>query len=500
MSAEPETGHSDLGSKAFTGAALMVATRFSIRLLGLISVTVLARLLSPDDFGLFGTAALALGFFLLLKEVGFGEAVIKEKELTKADIDTLWTMRLILSAFTGLALFLAAPLITNFLKDPRVELVLQVMALLPVIDALASPASSLLLRELRYGTDFLLKSGNKVVRVVAVIVVAFMLKSYWALVFGALLSSVFGVIISHIVRPYRPRLTLEKLDKHRGFALWTYLRSVALYIASTSDEFVVRSSANTAFFGLYHISRDLARVLIADLIAPVREAMLPALSIMQDDPKRHAEAVANIFGASVIVGAAITFGIVVTAPELVLLLLGDQWSAAAPYLSLLAIGCACNAIGEVNQSSFITAGLQKKSTMSWALRSVAYSAGCILAGMLYGPEAVAIAFSSLSLISLVLETHYMFSALQVKTSLIGVAFRPLTSAIIMAIAVYFLPVPSHWPLIFILLTKVVSGGIIYGGLLVGQWKLSGYKHGPEYTLYRNFPKKLQKLIPLRISE
>ena len=120
--------------------------------------------------------------------------------------------------------------------------------------------------------------------------------------------------------------------------------------------------------------------------------------------------------------------------------------------------------------------------------------------MLYGPEAVAIAFSSLSLISLVLETHYMFSALQVKTSLIGVAFRPLTSAIIMAIAVYFLPVPSHWPLIFILLTKVVSGGIIYGGLLVGQWKLSGYKHGPEYTLYRNFPKKLQKLIPLRISE
>jgi len=500
VSAERDTSPKELGEKAFAGAALMVGTRFAIRLLGLISVTVLARLLTPDDFGLFGTAALALGFFLLLKEVGFSEAVIKEKELTKADIDTLWTMSLILSAITGLALFLAAPFITGFLKDGRVELVLQVMALLPIIDALASPASSLLLRELRYGTDFLLKSGNKIVRVVAVIVVAIMLKSYWALVFGALLSSVFGVIISHIVRPYRPRLTLEKLKKHRGFALWAYLRSVALYLASTSDEFVIRSSANTAFFGIYHISRDLARVLILDLIGPVREAMLPALAKMQDDPTRHAEAVSNILGASVIVGAAISFGIMVTSHELVLLLLGNQWTAAAPYLSLLAIGCACNAIGEVNQSSFITAGLQKKSALSWALRAVAYGAGCITAGLIYGPKAVAITFSALSLVSLIVETLYMFRCLGVTPHLLAVVFRPLISAGLMAIAVYSLPIPDHWSTVVTLLSKVTVGAAIYGVLLLGLWKLSGYKKGPEYTLYHNLPKKIQKLVPISVPD
>ena len=499
MNDKPIPNSSDLGTKAFKGAAFMVGTRFAVRLLGLVSVTVLARLLTPDDFGLFGTAALALTFFLLLKEVGFGEAVIKEKDLTKTDIDTLWTMRLILSAFTGTALYLAAPFITGFLKDARVEAVLQVMALLPLIDALASPASALLLRDLKYGTDFLLKSSNKIIQVVAVIIAAFILKSYWALVFGALLSSVFGVILSHIVRPYKPRLTLNKLEKHSGFALWSYLRSVSMYIANTSDEFVIRSAANTAFFGIYHIARDLARVLIADLIAPVREAMLPALAKMQHHPERHAAAVANIFGAAVIVGSAIAFGIVVTAPELVLLLLGDQWTAAALYFSMLAIGCACNAIGEVNQSSFVTAGLQKKTALFWTLRAATYSSGCITAGLLYGPEAVAITFSVLSAANLVAETKHLFNLLKVDTGILVLVYRPLLAGGLMAAAVYMVPVPAHWPLIMILASKIAGGGAVYGLVLAGLWKISGYKNGPEYTLYNNLPQKLQKLIPLRID-
>jgi len=497
---KPKPSHSDLGSKAFTGAAFMVATRFAVRLLGLVSVTVLARLLTPEDFGLFGTAALILGFFVLLKEVGFGEAVIKEKNLSKADIDTLWTMRLILSIFTGTALFLLSPLVTDFLKDDRVELVLQAMALLPIIDALASPASSLLLRDLKYGTDFLLKSGDKIVRVAAVIIVALILRSYWALVFGAMLSSIFGVIITHIVRPYRPRLTLTRLSHHIDFAAWSYLRSVSQYIANSSDEFVVRSAANTAFFGIYHIARDLARVLIGDLIGPVREAMLPALAKMQGNPTRHAEAASNIFGASTIVATAVSFGVTITAPELVHLLLGSQWSAAAPFLSLLAVGCACNSIAEVNQSSFVTAGLQKKTALFWTIRAVVFSTGCLVAGLAFDPIAIAITFTVLSILSLVAETSYLFYKLKIKTSIFSLCLRPLLAGGAMVALVLWLPIPSAWPHIFILLTKVTSGAVVFGLLMAGLWKLSGYKDGPEFTLYRNLPKKLQKLIPLQVPE
>lgn len=489
----------ELGSKAFAGAALMVATRFAVRLLGLISVTILARLLTPDDFGLFGTAALVLSFFILLKEIGIGEALIKEKEITKEDIDTLWTMRLILSSLTGLAAYIAAPYIAEFLKDPRIIPVLQVMALLPFIDALGSPASPLLLRELRYGADFLLKSGNKFIKVAVVIGVAVALRSYWALVIGALTSSVIGVIITHFVRPYVPRLSLSRLKHHFSFAAWSYLRGISVYIANASDEFVVRSSASTAFFGIYHISRDLGRALIVDLIAPIREAMLPALSKMRDDPARLADATANIFGASLIVGIALSFGIAVTAPELVLILLGDQWQAAAPFLSLLAVGSACHSISEVNQSSFVSGGLADRAAQFWAARAVIYSGGCILFGVLYGPEAIAFSFTLLSIAMLVIETRYLFSRLGVTSGFLSLVARPLVAGLVMVAAIYWLPLPAAMPVLLTLSAKVAVGVATYGFVLLGLWKLSGYRDGPENTLISNLPQKIRRFVPIQLD-
>ncbi len=499
MSDEKKSADHDLGSKAFAGAAIMIGTRFFVRLLGLISVTLLARLLTPEDFGLFGTAALVLAFFILLKEVGFGEAVVKAANLSRSDIDTLWTMRLILSLLTGSAVFLVAGPAALFLKDARVEAVLHLMALIPIIDAFASPATPLLLREFKYKTDFILKSGNKIVQVTAVVVMALILQSYWALVYGSLLSSLFAVGSSHIIRPYRPHLTLKNLTEHVNFAAWSYLRSVSLYIANASDEYIVRSASSTAFFGIYHIARDLARVLIGDMIGPLREAMLPALSKMQGNSRRHAEAVTNIFGAALIIGTVLTCGIIITAPELVLVLLGDQWVAAGKYLSILAVGGACNAIAEVNQSGFITAGLQKKAAIFWTGRALIYGASCLAAGLISGPLAIAYTFSGASALFLMIEIWYLLHILGEKTEIFVSSLRPLIAGVAMAFAVTMIPIPTLWPTIIILAVKAALGGIIFGLLLLGLWRLSGYREGPEYTLFTKLPAKFQKILPVKIK-
>ncbi|WP_262693931.1 lipopolysaccharide biosynthesis protein [Kordiimonas aquimaris] len=500
MNDNPKTPQEDdtlnLGETAFAGAAIMIATRFVVRLLGLVSVTVLARLLTPEDFGLFGTAALILGFFLLLKETGFSEAVVKEKNLEKQDIDTLWTLRLILSVLIGIAVYFLSPLIANFLKDVRVIPLLQIMAIIPLIDALASPAAPMLLRELKFKTAFMLKSGNKVIQVTTVIIVAIILKSHWALVFGAILSSSSNVVITHFIRPYKPRLSLSRLSKHSNFAFWTYVRSLASYFSNTSDEYVIRSTASTAFFGIYHISRDLARVLIADIIGPVREAMLPALSRMKNDTKRHAAATANIFGAALIIATGLSFGIAMTADELVLVLLGNQWTEAGPFLTLLAIGTACQSIGEINQSSFATAGLQKKAAFFWVGRGCSYLIGCVLAGILYGPIAVAITYSSLSFLVLIIETRYLLNKLDSNISIFTLGLRPIIAGLTMVGALYILPAFAEWPTLAVLALKVGIGSSVYGAMLLLLWKLNNFSDGPENILYINLPARVQNLIPL----
>lgn len=329
------------GKKVMVGAAFMVVTRFSIRLLGLVSVTILARLLTPEDFGVFGTAALVLAFFILLKEIGFGAALIKTENVTKEDIDTLWTMRLILGAITATALLLFSGIIADFLKEPRVIEVLRLMALIPIVDCLYSPASPFQVKAFKFGQNFLLKTIDKLVRVIAVIILALTLQSYWALVYGTLLASFLGVIVSHIAMPYLPRLTLVNRQKYLAFSFWNYCRGLAKYIASSADEFVVRASENSSFFGIYHVSRDLSRVLIAELISPLGEALLPALVKFTNESERFRKAIFDTVGAYLIVGFAVSIGIVLTADEIVLILLGEQWAQAALFLALVAIGTAC---------------------------------------------------------------------------------------------------------------------------------------------------------------
>jgi O-antigen/teichoic acid export membrane protein len=436
---------------------------------------------------------LALSFFILLKDIGFGEAIIKSPSITKSDIDTFWTIRFFLSLCIALALALSSSWIASFLKDPRIEEVLFYMAFIPVIDAFNSPASALLLRDLRYGTNFLLKSSDKIVRVIAVIVAAIILRSYWALVIGAVLSSFFGVMISQIARPYVPRVSLSSIKQHGNFAFWSYVRSISNYISRTADEFIVRGTQSTAFFGVYHIARDLSRVLITEIVAPIREAMLPALSKLQHQPSRFGHATANIIGAAAIIAVAVSVGIAMTAKELTLVLLGNQWAAAGPFLSVLAIGVACNALGHVNQSSFIATNRNTLGAKFWLFRAVLYSAGCVIAALLYTPEIVATTFTVLSVVVYIAETTTLLRIVQSKRTFLALVVRPVLGGGLMAVTLTIMPWPTDVPVFWILLLKVGLGAGVYCTALLIFWRLASPKDGPEDALLQYLPGPLRRI-------
>ncbi len=476
------------------GAAAMVATRFSVRLLGLVSVTILARLLTPEDFGVFGTAALVLAFFIMVKEIGFGEAVIKTQGITKEDIDTLWTIRFLLSCLAALALFFLAGPIASFLKEPRVIDVLRLMAFIPVLDSFCSPASSLLLKEFKYGSDFILKSSDKLVRVIAVIILALTLKSYWALVFGSLLAAVFGVIVSHIARPYKPSLTLAKWKTFGSFSLWIYSRGVGKYLGNSADELVVRASENSAFFGIYHVSRDISRILITELISPIGEALLPALVKFSGEIDRFSSAVRNIVGVYLIVGVAVALGIILTSNEIVLLLLGPQWGEAGRYLALIAIGSACNSMADVNQSIFIAKNVPRYGAIFWGVRASSYFVFCLISGIFWGAEGVAITFSLVSIVMLSAELVSISFLVPSKDTWFLLFVRPVLAGGAMCASVLWGMPSFEAPIGVLAALKVLVGASVYIIVLVGLWWISGKPKGPEHALLQKLPQKVQAFI------
>jgi len=495
LSNQEETGKPEsYGGKVAIGAAFLVGTRFAVRLLGLVSVTILARLLTPEDFGVFGTAALALSFFILLKDIGLGEALVRTQDITRQDIDTLWTLGFITALVTAFLVFILAEPIAAFLKEPRIVEILHLMALIPIIDSFYSPASNLMVKDFKFAHIFILRSVDKFVRVIAVIILALILKSYWALVYGALMASVFCVIVSHIAGPYMPRFTLVSRQKYLSFAFWTYWRSLARYIAITSDEFIVRASESSAFYGIYRVSRDLTRVLIVELISPIREALLPALVQFSGDRQRTANAVYNIVGIYLIGGISITLGIIAISDHLVLLLLGPQWTQASYYLTLIAVGAACNSMAEINQSIFVSQNIAKQVAFFWGIRAVCYSLACLAGWTIGGAVGVAIAFSVISFILLIIELRFLFRFIASDRQWPRLFIRPIISGIAMFYIVSLWPENLIFPLALLTISKALVGAVVYFSSLLILWVGAGRPEGPELTIIERLPSRIHRIL------
>ncbi|MBV1900325.1 MAG: oligosaccharide flippase family protein [Kordiimonadaceae bacterium] len=494
MNNASETEPQSFSAKVFIGAAYMVGTRFFVRLLGLFSVTILARVLTPEDFGVFATAALVLAFFALIKDVGFSESIIKSENISKADLDTLWTLSFSLSVCTSILLIVFSGVIADFLKEPKLVDVLHLMAAVPILDCCYSPASSLNVKNFRFGQEFILKSTDKLVRVLAVIGLALTLKSYWALVYGALLASIFGAIVSQIAYPYFPKITLVNRSKFTSFAIFAYFRGLARYVANSVDELVVRASENNALFGVYHVSKDLTRVLVIELIAPVGYALLPALVKLGRDTERFSLALQNTISVYLLATVAISFGIIAVSDDLVLLLLGPQWGEAAYFLSLVAIGGACTSLGEINQNIFISRDGAKQAAAFATARAITFAISCLLAGLFWGPAAVAMAFSASSVAILLIELLYIFKDIGLGIFGFKYLVRPIIAGGVMLTTLQYLPDVTMLPLMVALVLKASTGALIYGVSIVLLWWACGKPKGGEQTLIERLPSPIKKIL------
>ena len=488
--AEDKTSY---GMSVAKGTAYAVVMRLSIRLMGLVSLSVTSRILSPEDFGVVATATIALGIFTIFRETGLSEILVRTPDLTDSKAASVWTLRLILSIGVSLAAMALAVPVSWLLGEPRVAPVLFYLAFVPTLEALASPASAFLIRSFRFGKDFVLKISQKSVQVIAAITAALTIGNYWALVVAMLAGTVGDLILSQIFHPFRYRLTLSHFGEIRGFAFWTFWRNLSINLSGRIDSLVVRPLLNSSIFGLYHVARELTQIFVVELVGQVQRATLPALSRMQDDAQRMADATARLMGLLALTAVALSLGVVAVAHDMLVTLLGWQWEDATPFLQLLAPGAAFTAIATVNQSLFIALDRQKLSAAFWAARAGVFAAGCAIAGYLAGPHWVAGTFSILAMLVTLAEIHTLRRLTGAAFSLTGVFFRPVAAGGLMVWGVWSMPAFIAQSLILTLALKVAVGAAIYGTVIILLWLATGRPQGGEATLLDYLGQILERL-------
>jgi lipopolysaccharide exporter len=348
------------GSALIWRAAQMGGTKviFLVRLL------VLAYLLTPDDFGLVTIGVSAVGFLLSVTDFGLVEALIHGRTIDDRRYNAAWTVNLTRSLFVCTLVFIGAPLVASIFGEPRVVNVIRVLALRPLLDALASIKVHGLTRELNFRPLALLKLADTSINTIVSIVLAIRF-GVWGLVTGTLAGSLAYLIASYLVAPHRPRLLFAR-DVARPlleFGRWIYFTGLVAMLGANVFRVAITRQLGTAELGLYYLATQIAYLPAEVASEVVGSVAFPLYARLQANLQTAAEAFRVVFTSTAYLLFPISTVIIAVAPTLVDEVLDAKWAGSAPIIGILTLASVIGLFGDATVPIFQGLGQPSRITL-----------------------------------------------------------------------------------------------------------------------------------------
>jgi PST family polysaccharide transporter len=359
----------------------------------LLVVLVLARLLTPADFGLAAAALMVIGFSAIFSEFGIGPAVVQRPELRTAHLRSGFTLSLVLGVLLGAMLWAAAPAVAGFFRLEQLTPILRVLAVIFPLQSFGVIADSLLQRELRFRCLAVLEMVAVVVGYGAVgITLAALGFGPWALVGAHLTQTLLKTALMLVVRPHPawPLLDRRACGELLYFGGGFTASRFSNYLAGQGEHLVIGRCLGAVALGVYGRAYQLMAapaVLFGNVLDRV---LFPAMVQIQDQPKRLAEAYRRCTALIALVIFPLSALLVLLAPEVVLVLLGPDWQAVTLPLQILGVGMLFRTGCKISDSLVRATGAVYRRTWRQTAYAVAVIAGAWV-GQQWGLEGVAVA-------------------------------------------------------------------------------------------------------------
>lgn len=470
------------GMSAFKGGVFTVAMRWADRLLGLVSTLILARLLSPGDFGLVAMAMIVVGLVDVLLDLGVASALIQKGNSDRHDFDSAWTMRAAQACCAGAILTVLAPYCADYYNDPRVTSVMRMVAVSIAIAGFENIGIVSYQKDMAFGLDFKFFVTKRVMTTFVTIAFALTLRSYWALVLGSLVGRIIGVALSYWMHDFRPRVSFRRFRSIWAFSQWNLVMNAAAYASTRLDKFVLGRQGNAGAMGMYTLADEVASLPTSELLAPLGRVMFPAFVRVKSDAAEFKRLFLLAFSVQAVVGIPAGLGVALVAQQAVPLLLGDQWNASVPLVQMLGLAGVFTVL--THSSHYMLLALGKVRTLA-----IFYGGQCLaLAALLFMlvPDANSIQIAqsrllvaALALLLMLLLAKGATPAFQAR-ELVANCWRPiLASAPMVASVVASATLSSSMSNVVLLLIKVSVGVLVYGLSIAGLWWMSGRPDGAE---------------------
>ena len=339
MSSDADARSGSVSNRTVIGAGWMVAWRMMTRALGLVSTLVLARILVPADFGLIAMATAFSASVGALSELGVSDALIRRQENERGHYDTAFTMQAIRGLLTGAIIAAGAWAASDWFNEPRLLPVMFVLAALAITSGLDNIGIVEFRRSLRFDMEFRLLFLPRIAGFCTTLAMAWLLRSFWALLIGITASQLLRVVMTYVVHPYRPRLSLSHWRDLVGFSFWSWMTSLVSLLWDRLDAFVLGPVLGPAKLGVYLIAGEIAVMPISELVAPASNALFPGLSMAQQRGTRLVGLVFSVTSTMLLIVAPLTIGVSATSGYVVAALLGPNWEAARPLIAIFVWLC-----------------------------------------------------------------------------------------------------------------------------------------------------------------
>jgi O-antigen/teichoic acid export membrane protein len=396
----------DLGGRSMRGGAVTLTVQILKFLISTASTIVVARLLSPQDYGLVGMVVVLISFLGLFQYLGLPAATVKWKELNHAQVSTLFWVNVALSTVIMLAVLGSAPLLAWFYNEPRLIRIASGYAVVIFLTGISIQHMAILTRQMRFGTIAAIDIGAVSIGLCAALLAAWYGAGYWALVINQLVFAVATIAGVWTACRWRPGLPV------RGSGVRSMLRyggnltgySFTTFFAQNMDNALIGKFWGAYQLGIYSRAYQMMVMPLGQINTPLAAVAVPALSRLVDSPERYRAAYLRILEKIAMLTMPGVVFMIVTSNWLILLLLGPQWRDAGRIFMLLGMAAIIQPVSRTGLWLFITQG-RSREMFKWGFIGSSIAVVSIVAGLPWGATGVA---ASYGITDLCLTTPLLF--------------------------------------------------------------------------------------------
>lgn len=429
---------------------------------GFIVSIVLARLLSPDDYGLIGIITIFTTVCSAIINGGFGSALIRTQKPTDEDYNTVFICNLLMSLLLYATVFLCSPLIADFFNRQELVALTRVSSFTMIIGALAIVQQTRLTKRIDFKTQTKITLIASILSGIVGIAMALMDFGVWALVVQGIVAQTLRTVLLWFFNHWVPSIRFSKESFNRLFGFgWKMMASGILDSLWTQlYQVIVGKFYSPATLGQYTRAKQFSTMFSSNLSGVIQRVTYPVLSDIQDEKERMIAAYRKIIKTTMFITFALMFALGAVSEPLLYCLIGPKWHEAATYLPLI---CLVGSLYPLHSINLNMLQVQGRSDLFLGLEIIKKIIGLapLFIGAFVGIFPMLYTIVITSIISYFLNSYFSGKLLGYSSWMQLCDIAPsFFSSLIMAIIVYclkFLPI-SNW---FILPMQIAVGLIVF---------------------------------------